>query len=97
MIQTFKNRPTRLLFEGEVPRALPPDIVPRARLLLKQLHAAVALGDMRVPPGNRLHALSGSRKGRHAVRINDQWRLAFRWKDGNATEVEIVDYHGERR
>ena len=97
MIQTFKDRLTGQLFDNEVPKALPPDIVPRARMLLKQLNAAVSLGDMRVPPGNRLHALKGSRKGRHAVRINDQWRLVFRWKDGNATEVEIVDYHDERR
>lgn len=60
---------------------------------LTQLHNARDLNDLRAPPGNRLEALSGNRKGQHSIRINDQWRICFRWQDGNADEVEIVDYH----
>ena len=60
---------------------------------LVQLNAATALGFLRIPPGNRLEALLGERKGQHSIRINDQWRLCFVWADGNATHVEIVDYH----
>jgi len=58
------------------------------------LHCARALQDLRVPPGNRLEALKGKRKGQYSIRINDPWRLCFRWQDGDAYEVEIVDYHG---
>lgn len=57
------------------------------------LEAAVELQDLRIPPGNRLEALKGDRAGQHSIRINQQWRICFRWRDGNATEVEIVDYH----
>lgn len=60
---------------------------------LVQLHAAHELRDLAAPPGNRLEALHGKRKGQHSIRINDQWRICFRWKDGNAYDVEIVDYH----
>lgn len=95
MIQSFKDRPTRQLFENHAPRRLPADLLKRARFLLKQLHAAIRLEDLSVPPGNRLHALHGRRKGQHAVRINDQWRLVFTWIDGNAFDVEITDYHDE--
>lgn len=57
------------------------------------LHAATDINDLRIPPGNRLEILQGNRKGQHSIRINDQWRICFRWVDGNAFEVEIVDYH----
>jgi proteic killer suppression protein len=60
---------------------------------LVQLHSAAALGDLVAPPGNRLEALRGARKGQHSIRINDQWRICFVWKDGDAYDVEIVDYH----
>lgn len=60
---------------------------------LLQIHNARSLDDLRAPPGNRLEALAGARKGQHSIRINDQWRVCFRWKDGDAFEVEIVDYH----
>ncbi|MFZ0277159.1 MAG: type II toxin-antitoxin system RelE/ParE family toxin [Candidatus Sulfotelmatobacter sp.] len=64
-----------------------------ARRKLRQLDSATELRDMAAPPGNRLEALHGARKGQHSIRINDQWRLCFAWRDGNAYEVEIVDYH----
>jgi proteic killer suppression protein len=58
-----------------------------------RLPGAKRLDDLRMPPGNRLEALSGNRKGQHSIRVNDQWRICFKWRDGNATQVEIVDYH----
>jgi len=73
-------------------RRLPPNIQRTARRKLLQLHAATQLADMAVPPGNRLEALKGQRAGQHSIRINDQWRICFRWQSG-AHQVEIVDYH----
>jgi proteic killer suppression protein len=64
-----------------------------ARRKLLYLHQAQRLDELKVPPGNRLEALKGNRKGQHSIRINDQWRICFRWKDGDAFDVEIVDYH----
>jgi proteic killer suppression protein len=93
VIKTFADRDTRRLFEGEVGRRFPPEIRKRARLKLAQLHAAANLDFMMLPPSNRLEALTGNRKGQHSVRINQQWRLCFKWLDGNAFDVEIVDYH----
>ena len=72
---------------------LPPEIRERARLRLAQLNAAATLEFMMIPPSNRLEALKGDRKGQHSVRINQQWRICFRWSDGNAFDVEITDYH----
>jgi proteic killer suppression protein len=95
MILSFRDRSTKLLFENRVPRRLPPEILRKARYQLKQLNAAARLDDMRVPPGNKLHALTGSRAGQHAVWINSQWRLVFVWRDGNAADVEITDYHDD--
>ena len=69
----------------------PIERVARRRLLY--LHRALRLQDLRVPPGNRLEALKGDRKGQHSIRVNNQWRICFRWKDGDALDVEIVDYH----
>jgi proteic killer suppression protein len=74
-------------------RRFPPAIQRSARRKLLALHAATELRQMAVPPGNRLEALKGERKGRHSIRINDQWRICFRWENANAHEVEIVDYH----
>jgi proteic killer suppression protein len=93
VIKTFVDRDTRRLFEGEAARRFPPEIRNRARLKLAQLHAAANLEFMMLPPSNRLEALKGDRKGRHSIRINQQWRLCFKWQDGNAFDVEIVDYH----
>jgi toxin HigB-1 len=93
VIKTFADRDTQRLFEGEVARRYPPEIRKRARLKLAQLHAAANLEFMTLPPSNRLEALKGDRKGQHSVRVNQQWRLCFRWQEGNAFDVEIVDYH----
>ncbi|MNY70630.1 Toxin HigB-1 [compost metagenome] len=74
-------------------RKLPQDMQRVALRKLRQLMAAATLDDLRIPPGNRLEALAGDRAGQHSIRINDQWRICFRWVDGNAHDVEIVDYH----
>lgn len=93
MIRSFRGRETELIWQGEVSRRLPPDIQPVARRKLRMLNNARTLTDLRVPPANRLEALHGKRSGQHSIRINDQWRICFIWKDGHAHEVEIVDYH----
>jgi proteic killer suppression protein len=93
MIRSFRDSRTEAVFEGRLPRRLPPEIARRGQLLLVVLHNAKVLADLRSPPGNRLEALGGTRKGQHSVRINDQWRICFRWLDGDAHDVEIVDYH----
>jgi len=82
-----------MIWEGEVSRRFPPDILRTAKRRLLILHAAISLEDLRVPPGNRLHALSGDRKGQWSISINDHWRIRFEWRSGNAVNVEITDYH----
>ena len=84
---------TERVFRAERSCRLPPDIQRSARRKLLALHAAAELRDMAVPPGNRLEALKGTRAGQHSIRINDQWRICFRWREGNAFDVAIVDYH----
>lgn len=92
MISSFKGKEAEALFHDVgVPRLRA--IERQARRKLSYLHAAVTLDDLRVPPGNRLEALKGTRKGQYSIRINDQWRICFRWLAGNAHDVEIVDYH----
>ena len=92
MIRSFANKDTEALSGDHFVRAFSGfDRQARKKLLI--LNAAGALEDLRVPPGNRLEALSGNRKGQHSIRINDQWRICFVWKDGHAHDVEIVDYH----
>jgi proteic killer suppression protein len=81
------------LFWREAVRSLPADIQRAARRKLELLDAAEKLDDLRVPPGNRLEQLSGNRQGQHSLRINDQWRICFVWKNGDAYDVTIVDYH----
>ena len=93
MIKTFADKETEKLFNREVSRVLPTDIQRKARLKLEILDAVERLDDLRVPPGNRLEKLSGDREGQNSIRINQQWRICFRWKDGDCYEVEIVDYH----
>ncbi|MBA2683031.1 MAG: type II toxin-antitoxin system RelE/ParE family toxin [Gemmatimonadaceae bacterium] len=93
MIQTFADRDTERLFAREPVRRYPADL---RRTMLRKLvavDAAEQLSDLRVPPGNRLEKLRGDRAGQHSIRVNEQWRICFRWRDGNAHEVEIVDYH----
>ena len=92
MIRSFATKDTQALFEDRaVPRFRTIERAARRKLLY--LHRARTLGDVRVPPGNRLEVLTGDRRGQHSIRINDQWRICFRWESGDAYEVEIVDYH----
>ena len=93
MIQSFRDRETEKVFRREGTRRLPPDIQRMAQRKLAILDAAESLQDLRVPPGNRLEKLSGERYGQHSIRINDQWRVCFRWRERDAYEVEIADYH----
>jgi len=93
MIRSFRDRETERLFRREPVRKLPPDVRRVALRKLVRLDAAETLEDLRVPPGTRLEKLVGNRAGQHSIRINDQWRVCFRWKDGDAEDVEIVDYH----
>ena len=93
MILSFACAETERIFRAELSRRFPPNIQRSARRKLLALHAATELRLMSVPPGNRLEALKGNRKMQHSIRVNDQWRICFRWREGNAYEVEIVDYH----
>jgi toxin HigB-1 len=94
VIVNFKSEETKLIFEGFRSRHYPPDIQSVALRKLLILDAAVSINDVRVPPGNRLKKLEGDREGQYSIRINDQWRICFIWTDeGNADQVEIVDYH----
>jgi toxin HigB-1 len=93
MIRSFADDETARLFDTGKSRRLPPDIHKRALMRLGQLHAATRLEDMRLPPSNRLEALKDDRAGQHSIRINDQWRVCFRFRDGDVFDVEIVDYH----
>ena len=93
MIASFRCGKTALVFVGKMPKGFPADVANVARRKLRQLDAAAKLDDLRVPPGNRLEALSGDRAGQHSIRVNDQWRICFVWRDGNAHALEMVDYH----
>jgi toxin HigB-1 len=93
VIVSFADKETERIWREERSRRLPSGIQQQALDRLQLLHAATRLEDLRVPPGNRLEALEGDRRGQHGVRLNEQWRLCFRWEDGNAHGVEIVDYH----
>ena len=93
MIESFCDKRTAALFDGLEVRGLPHEMQALARRKLKLIDAAVSLTTLRVPPGNRLEALKGKRKGQWSIRINDQWRICLRWHDGAAFEVEVVDYH----
>ena len=93
MIQSFACPDTERLFRRERPKRLPQNVHRAAFRKLRMLHRALTLQDLRVPPGNRLEALKGDRKGQHSIRVNDQFRICFVWQSGDAYEVEIVDYH----
>lgn len=93
MIKTFRDRHTAAVFQGLTPKGFPSDLTRRAQKKLRQLHAARGLGDLALPPSNRLEALKHDRRGQHSVRINDQWRVCFVWRDGDAYDVEVTDYH----
>lgn len=94
MIRSFAEKRTAAVWADRIPKGFPADIALVARRKLRALAAATSLEDLRTPPGNRLEALGGDRVGQHSIRVNDQWRLCFVWQEGDAYEVEIVDYHG---
>ncbi|MDE0388277.1 MAG: type II toxin-antitoxin system RelE/ParE family toxin [Rhodospirillales bacterium] len=93
MIKSYRNTDTEAVARRKRLRRLPADIQRRAQAKLMMLNSARTLNDLRVPPGNRLEALSGERKGQYSIRINDRWRICFSWKRGDAFDVEMVDYH----
>lgn len=93
MIQTFRDKDTERLFNREPVKKFPPPVKRPALRKLLLLDAAESLNDLRVPPGNRLEKLHGDREGQHGIRINNQWRVCFRWEASDAFEVEITDYH----
>jgi proteic killer suppression protein len=93
MIVSFRDKEAETLWHSGRSRRLPSDLQRRAFKKLAILNAAVALDDLKVPPGNQLEALRGSRAGQHSIRVNDQYRVCFVWREGSAFEVEIVDYH----
>ncbi|MFH1873558.1 MAG: type II toxin-antitoxin system RelE/ParE family toxin [Pseudomonadota bacterium] len=93
MIRSFKDKDTEAIFNGRFVRRIPKQVAPLAARKLNQVHAAGSLDDLRIPPRNRLEALKGDRKGQHSIRINDQWRICFRWTNAGPDAVEIVDYH----
>jgi proteic killer suppression protein len=93
MIRSFRDRKTEEVFRRERVRALHPYVQRLAQRKLVILDAAESLQDLRLPPGNRLERLSGDRAGQRSIRVNDQWRICFYWRDGDAHDVEIADYH----
>jgi proteic killer suppression protein len=92
MIRSFKDKDTEAIFDGRFVRRIPKQVAPLAARKLNKVHAAGRLEDLRIPPGNRLEALKGDRKGQHSIRINDQWRICFRWTTAGPDAVEIMDY-----
>ncbi len=93
MIKTFADAQTEALFRTGKAKKVPADVARRVLRKLEAVHAARQITDLRVPPGNRLHALRGDRDGQHAIAVNDQWRICFRFVDGDAYDVEFCDYH----
>ncbi len=93
MIKSFRNAAAEAAWARRFVKGVPNDIIKVANRKLMQIHNARKLDDLRAPPGNRLEALAGDRKGAYSIRINDQWRVCFRWQDGDAHDVEVVDYH----
>ncbi len=92
-MRRFADRRAERLFNGQFVRRLPADIQRRARMRLQRAVAATRLSDLKVPPSHRLEALGGDRSGEYSIRINDQWRVCFRWTERGAMEIEITDYH----
>ncbi len=92
-MRRFADRRAERLFNGQFVRRLPADIQRRARMRLQRVVAATRLSDLKVPPSHRLEALGGDRSGQYSIRINDQWRVCFRWTERGAMEIEITDYH----
>ncbi|MFC7048421.1 type II toxin-antitoxin system RelE/ParE family toxin [Emcibacter nanhaiensis] len=93
MIRGFKDKQTERIFNRQFTKKLPQDLHRLAYRKLLLIHATADVSELRIPPGNRLEQLKGDRAGQYSIRINDQWRICFVWRDGNAFEVEICDYH----
>jgi proteic killer suppression protein len=93
VIRSFRSDETEKIWRGDLSRKLPRGIQQVARRKLRMLNNAHTLTDLRVPPANRLEPLHGNRSGQYSIRINDQWRVCFRWQGGDAHDVEIIDYH----
>ena len=93
MIKSFKDQQTEDLYGGSRSRKTPPDVAKRAIVKLFLIDTVTRIEDLRVSPGNRLEALKGDRTGQHAIRVNDQWRICFVWREGDAYDVEFCDYH----
>lgn len=93
MIISFGSKSTEKVWNGERVPKWPPEMQKIARRKLRMLHNAQHTADLRIPPSNRLEKLSGNLSGYHSIRINDQWRIIFRWESGQASEVEMIDYH----
>ena len=93
MILSFADKETERIWNGEVSRRLPTEIQSIARRKLRMINNARRLDDIRIPPANRLEALKGDMKRQHSIRVNDQWRICFRWSNAGVTDVQIVDYH----
>ena len=93
MIKTFTDKRTAALFSGKAVKGVPSDIVRRAQRKLVMIDQAAVLEDLRIPPANHLEALKGDRAGQHSIRVNDQWRICFVWRAGDAFDVEVCDYH----
>ncbi|WP_319577556.1 type II toxin-antitoxin system RelE/ParE family toxin [uncultured Desulfobacter sp.] len=93
MIKTFADKQTQFVFIKGKSKRLPPDLLRGAVRRLEYINLATNINDLRVPPSNRLHALKGSRKGQYSISINDQWRICFKFSEGDAYDVKITDYH----
>ena len=93
MIRSFRDKVTEAVYRGQCPKGFPVKLIRVARRKLAMVDAAEKLGDLKAPPGNRLHRLTGDRASQYAIRINDQFRVCFVWTDGGAEDVEITDYH----
>ena len=93
MIRSFKSKEAEKIWGGEFSRKLPSDIQKIIRRKLRMLNNSTELSDLQIPPSNNLESLKGDRKGQHSIKVNDQWRICFEWKDGDCYNVEIVDYH----
>jgi proteic killer suppression protein len=93
VIRSFADRRTAAIWVDRMPKGFPNDLAKVARRKLRMLESATRLEDLRNPPGNRLETLVGDRTGQYSIRVNDQWRICFVWRDGNAYDVEVVDYH----
>lgn len=93
MIKDFASSETEKIWIGEFSKRFPNEIQRQIRKKLRMIHNAGALQDLKVPPGNKLEALKGNRKGQYSIRVNDQWRICFDWVNENALNVEVVDYH----